>query len=124
MENPIKHHLQRKRVVRRELSELLIRHHDENVERVLDGLLRQYGMPSGLIAVRDRGFEAIVYQVNERANLGCNEVRSARVQKNGVVRRGDRLAENIDRITWLEQHHDDLDWIRHDLREELKSLNT
>ncbi|ELZ09402.1 hypothetical protein C479_11300 [Halovivax asiaticus JCM 14624] len=120
MENPIKYHLQRKRVVRRELSELLIRRQDEDVERLLDALLRLYGMPSGLIAVRDGGLEAITYQHNVRGNSGRDTIRSNSIRPNGIVRRGDRLAEAVTPVEWLEEHHDDLDWIRHDLREDLE----
>ncbi|PGF16192.1 hypothetical protein CP556_08750 [Natrinema sp. CBA1119] len=103
-----------RRVMRYELGKRLLVPRDGDVEPMIEALVTMF--EGDLVAVRDRGREALVYRSNEFFAIGAT-LDAWKINTDGTQAYGGRLENDVDLEDWLEEHRDELDWVHHEYRE-------
>lgn len=68
-----------------------------------------------LVALRDRGREALVYRSNEFVAIGTT-FDIYKINTDGTQAYGGRLENDVDLEDWLEKYRNELDWTHHEWR--------
>ena len=106
----------KQRVLRYELGKRLLDLRGGNVETMVGALVRKDRFNWSVVAVRDRGHEALIYF--ERTDQYENSLSVYDIKRSGELPHQDRLWKGgKDRLEgWLEEHRDELDWVHHEWR--------
>ncbi|MFB1066793.1 hypothetical protein [Natrinema sp. H-ect4] len=104
---------QNRRVIRYELGKRLLELRDGDVGPMVEALATPF--EGNLVALRERGREAVVYRSNEFFAMGAT-LDTYKIKTDGTQVYGGRVENDVDLEDWLEVHCDELDWVHHEWR--------
>ncbi|WP_226008413.1 hypothetical protein [Natrinema salinisoli] len=103
------------RVTRYELGKRMLELRGGDVEAMVERLARGF-VDGDLVAVRDQGHEALVYD-RVRASILEGRLDVFGISRDGSVSRQEtEIWRGDDLEGWLEAHRDELEWVHHEWR--------
>lgn len=104
------------RVVRHEVGRRLLELRGGDVEAMADAIATKC-VDGRVIALRSRGRTAVVLNRFSGTEALRYSLTEYDVLREGRLTRNERLWNGPDPSEWIEDHRDELDWLRHDLRD-------
>ncbi|ELZ08496.1 hypothetical protein C479_14193 [Halovivax asiaticus JCM 14624] len=107
----------KRRVIRFEVGKRLLELRGGDVEAMADAIATRT-FDGRVVALRKQGREAIVEGVFAPIEKEYKLTRET-IKRSGRFDFHEAIWHGTDPLEWIEEHRDELDWVRHDLRREL-----